>query len=665
VRKVSRFTSALVASVTVVFAPSARAQLPGGSLDPTTIPKYVTPLVVPPAMPTSTSDTTVDYQIAVRQFSQQILPPGFPATTVWSYGSVDRPGTVAEGGSFNYPAFTIEATAGTPTRVKWINDLKDTNGNFLPHLLPVDQTLHWANPARACLDGTTRTDCAGFLDGAYTGPVPTVTHVHGAHVAPESDGYPEAWYLPAARNIPGGYATRGSHYGQMSGAPDVAGQAIFRYSNDQRATTLWYHDHTLGITRLNVYAGPAGFYLLRGGKADGDLAPGTLPGPAPGVGADPFGKYYEIPIVIQDRSFNSDGSLFYPGTRRFFDGYTGPYIPTSDISPKWNPETFGNVTVVNGRTWPYLEVEPRRYRFRFLNGCNARFLILTTGRPEAPALTFWRIGADGGFLPEPVRQTSLLLGPAERADVVVDFSEFAPGTSIDLLNVGPDEPFGGGVPGVDFATSDPGTTGQVMRFKVVPLASVDGSTPPARLRLPAPPRIGAPSTTRQVSLNEASSRRRCLSSQGYSVPCLAPGATEFGPVHSMLGPVDSAGFPVPTPWASAVTENPALGATETWEIYNFTADAHPIHIHLVQFQVLDRQPLVTDADGLTAPPITFAGAPRPPEPWESGRKDTVIVYPGELARVKAVYDLPGEFVWHCHILEHEDNEMMRPYRVGP
>jgi spore coat protein A len=664
-RKVLRLAAALTSSASVLLgAWPARAQpLPGGSLDPTTIPKYVTPLVVPPAMPRSTSDRSVDYQIAVRQFQQQILPSGFPKTTVWSYGSVDHPGTVAEGGTFNYPAFTIEATANQTTTIKWINDLKDSRGNFLPHLLPVDQTLHWANPPQACLDGVPRTDCAGFLDGAYTGPVPIVTHVHGAHVGPESDGFPEAWYLPAASNIPGGYARRGSHFGQASGAPDVAGQAIFRYANDQRATTLWYHDHTLGITRLNVYAGPAGFYLLRGGE--GDVPSGTLPGPAPGVGANPFGKFYEIPIVVQDRAFNRDGSLFYPGTRRFFDGFTGPFIPNSDVAPKWNPETFGNVMVVNGRTWPYLEVERRKYRFRLLNGCNARFLILTTGTPTSPTLTFWRIGADGGFLPAPLAQTSLLLGPAERADVVVDFSGFAEGTTIDLLNVGPDEPFGGGVPGVDFASSDPGTTGQVMRFKVVLATSTDTSVNPASLALPAPVAIGTPTNVRKVSLNEASSRRRCTNAKGYSVTCLAPGATEFGPVHSMLGPVDSTGFPVATPWAGAVTENPALGATETWEIYNFTADAHPIHIHLVQFQVLDRQPLVTDTEGLTAPPATFAGDPRPPEPWESGRKDTVIVYPGELARVKAIYDLPGEFVWHCHILEHEDNEMMRPYRVGP
>jgi FtsP/CotA-like multicopper oxidase with cupredoxin domain len=643
----------LAAAALSSFQAVAQVPLPGGSLDPTTIPKYVTRLVAPPAMPRSTSDPTVDYQIAVRQFRQQILPPIFPTTTVWSYGSVDHPET------FNYPAYTIEAESGTPIKVKWINDLKDRRGNFLPHLLPVDQTLHWANPPKLCEDGVARSDCRGFVAGTYTGPVPIVTHVHGAHVDPESDGFPEAWFLPAAKNIPGGYATRGSNFGQVAGAPDVAGQAIFGYRNDQPATTLWYHDHTLGITRLNVYAGPAGFYLLRGGP--GDLAPGALPGPAPGVGADPFGTFYEIPIVIQDRSFNADGSLFYPGSRTFFDGYPGPFIPATDISPIFNPETFGNTMVVNGRTWPYLEVEPRKYRFRLLNGCNARFLILT----GSAGLTFWRIGADGGFLAAPLAQAELLLGPAERADVIVDFSDLAVGSSVDLLNVGPDEPFGGGVPGVDFAVSDPGTTGQVMRFKVVPLASRDSSTPPALLALPAPDAIGQATATRQLSLNEAGSRRRCLNAFGRSVPCVVPGAGEFGPIAAHLGTVDGGGFPEPRLWMDQPTETPALGATEVWEIDNFTADAHPIHVHLVQFEILDRQALVTDAEGITAPPARPAAAPRPPEAWESGRKDTLIVYPGERARLKATFDIPGQFVWHCHILEHEDNEMMRPYRVGP
>ncbi len=314
--------------------------IPRGSLDPTTVSKYVMPLVIPPAMPPTTVSTIDYYEIAVRQFLQQILPPGRPATTVWSYGSVANPGT------FNYPAFTIEATVNRPVRVKWINELVDGNGHYLPHLLPVDPTLHWANPP----GGTGGRDMHPTFNetpGPYTGPVPMVVHLHGGHNTEESDGYPEAWYLPAANNIPSGYATVGSYYEQFKAKAESIndaiwdpGSAVFQYANDQRAGTNWYHDHTLGMTRLNVYAGPAGFYLLRGGSDD--LPSGVLPGPAPRLGDPPGTKYYEIPIVIQDRSFNVDGSLFYPDTRAFFDGFTGPYVGSetypgsgvqSDISP--------------------------------------------------------------------------------------------------------------------------------------------------------------------------------------------------------------------------------------------------------------------------------------------------------------------------------------------
>ena len=405
--------------------------------------------------------------------------------------------------TFHYPSFTIEAKYNRPVRVKWMNQLVDQYGKFRPHLLPVDPTLHWANPPGGT-SGRDSTPDFTATPGPYTGPVPIVTHVHGAHVHQEFDGYPEAWFLPAANNIPAGYARRGTYYDKFKPAAEKmlnqswpTGSAVFQYNNDQRATTLWYHDHTLGMTRLNVYAGPAGFYLLRGGPAD--LAPALLPGPAPALGDRTGKKYYEIPLAIQDRSFNSDGSLFFPQGRDFFDEFTGPYIPDSDIPPIWNPEFFGNAMVVNGQTWPDLKVEPRRYRFRMLNGCNARFLILKMvntlhpdGNPDptAPAaVPFWQIGTEGGFLPAPVKLDRLLIGLAERADVIVDFSKLKPGDQIYLVNLGPDEPFGGGNPGEDFEFPDPNTTGQVMRFTVVKLASQDTSLPPEKLKLPAVTRL--------------------------------------------------------------------------------------------------------------------------------------------------------------------------------
>jgi spore coat protein A, manganese oxidase len=622
-----------------LFAPAAA--LPGGTLLPGAIPKYQMPLVIPPVMPpvASVESKSIDYYvIAVRQFQQQILPPGMPKTIVWGYGSAHKRG------SFNYPAFTIEATVDRPVRVKWVNDLVDASGNFLPHLLPVDPTLHWANPPGGARGRDMRPTFTS-TPGRYTGPVPLVTHLHGGHSSEESDGFPEAWYLPVANNIPQGLATVGSFYDNFKakfessyGATWDPGSAVFQYANDQRASTIWFHDHTLGMTRLNVYAGPAGFYLLRGGP--GDLPAGVLPGPAPALG-DPAGtKYYEIPIVIQDRSFNRDGSLFYPPSRAFFDEFKGPYIPESDISPIFNPEFFGNTMVVNGRTWPVLQVEPRRYRFRLLNGCNSRFLILKiitnplARRPARAALPWWQIGTEGGFLPAPVQLNQLLIGLAERADVIVDFSGARVGSEFYLINEGPDEPFGGGVPARDFEAADPATTGQVMKFVVVPLSSTDTSVPPEQLTLPTFTPLGEASVTRRVSLNEEDS-------------AVLEGV---GPRAALLGTM-SDGNAVHLGWDDDITENPALNSIEVWELFNFTEDAHPIHIHEVQFQVVNRQ--------------AFGKSARAAERWEAGYKDTVIAYPGEITRVKALFDTPGLFVWHCHIVEHEDNEMMRPYRIGP
>jgi len=685
--------AALVA--TLAHEDARAAPVPGGSLDPTSIPKFSDPLVIPPVMPAkglnwdpSVGKLVPYYEIEVVQFEQQILPAvslagqALPRTTVWSYGAVGRPETR------NYPAFTIENLRGLPTRVKWVNGLKDAAGNYLPHLLPVDQTLHWANPGQlACMgDGTQHTDCRPLQppQTPYGGPVPIVTHVHGAHVQPNSDGYPEAWYLPDAANIPAGYAVRGARWGQIPGAPVVAGAATFQYRNDQPGTTLWYHDHTLGMTRANVYAGPAGFYLVR---QPSDLGL-RLPGPAPLPGLDPNGNALvrrltrEIPIVIQDRSFNADGSLFYPGDRAFFEGLHTPpavpfldipFTPQSDVAPIWNPEFFGNTLVVNGRTWPRLSVEPRKYRLRLLNGSNARFLLL---RFENEQISFHQIGADQGFLPAPVVQKRLLLGPAERADVIVDFSSLKPGTRIILQNIGPDEPFGGGTPSADgcdpalvpgcFASADPGTTGQAMAFDVVRATSLDFSRIPAAL--PAEGPLPPSTVTRRVSLNEEESKVVCVirDEQGNVVeaPCDDPAAAPFGPTAALLGTLGLDGMSTPRMWADQITENPALGATETWEIYNFTADAHPIHLHLVRFKVLDRQALATDAEGIATQPATPAGAPRGPEAWEVGYKDTVVAYPGEVTRIAATFDIPGLYVWHCHILEHEDNEMMRPYCVG-
>lgn len=632
-----------------------------GTLSPGAVAKFVLPLVKPPAMPPSLSNKNKNkYKIAVRQFSQRVLSPPWPETVVWSYGSIDNPGT------FNYPAFTIEADWNKTVQVQWRNELVDAMGNPLPHLLPVDPTLHWANPVGMRDMRPDPTDAAYWAhpylqgpNGGYTGPVPIITHVHGAHTTEDSDGYPEAWYLPAQAaldpNITYATGTFFDYYNTKYGHGWTPGAATFKYPNDQPATTLWYHDHTLGMTRLNVYAGPAGFWLIRGGPNDIDL--GYI---APGVGDDPFGEYTEIPIVIQDRSFNTDGSLFYPDNRAFFEGLDPsqlliPFIPDvacdglySDVSPIWQPEFFGNMMVVNGYTWPYLEVEQTRYRFRFLNGCNSRFLILKMSN----SMTFHQIGGDQGFLPVTLPITEILMGPAERVDVIVDFSNIPVGTEIILQNLGPDEPFGGGIPGVDFDPADPASTGQVMLFRVKAGSSLPKGILPATL--PAAPPLGPPDASRAISLNEEESKSvRFITDEfgNWVLDCVSLDAEVFGPTAALLGTLNLDGTGNPLLWMSPITENPALGAIETWEIHNFTEDAHPIHIHLVKFEVVER--------------VDAAGIARAPEPWETGFKDTVIAYPGEITRVKMNFDLPGFYVWHCHIVEHEDNEMMRPYHVDP
>jgi FtsP/CotA-like multicopper oxidase with cupredoxin domain len=784
----------LIGALTVLGLSSSVAvfavPLPGGTMDPTSIPKYVTPLVIPPVMPTSVTSPApaAQYDIAVRQFKQQILPGGmwgvsfpnplgagtvgpFPATTVWSYGRAadPLPDSTANGGAaglapaanstFNYPAFTVEATSNTPLTVRWINDLVNpTTGLYLPHLFPVDQTLHWANPTgTGCTMPMTATgtDCHTNNPAPYAGPVPLVTHVHGAHVLPNSDGFPEAWWLPGApgtKGIPAGYAERGSSFGQADATNTVAGSAYFSYPNSQPASTIWYHDHALGLTRENVVAGPAGFWLIRGGA--NDTAAGVLPGPAPVVGQDPNltpairNTIREIPLVIQDRAFDwadaagntlptsvgaTQAKLFYPTSRTFFDGFTGPFISltasTSDIAPIWNPEVFFNTIVVNGTTWPQLTVAPTRYRLRLLDGCTARTLnlsmfVVTAGVDgkfgtaddvkTATELPFYQIGGDQGFLPKVVKITKgfatqlpgggvipaatpapsteqgMFLMPAERADVLVDFTGLPNGTHVRVYNTAPDAPFQGFPANLaTYIPSDPLTTGQVMEFIVdsvaVPLLPSDATTTaPQNLVLPAEGILGASTNTRKVSLNEMDSEQVCIEADpltgaiirtiftttpgdpNFATNCALASVTSgnisipMGPRLALLGTLSANSLvAIPKMWFESPTELPLLNSTETWEIYNTTADAHPIHVHLVRFEVVNRQNLIP---GTLVPDPTL-GSTTPAQPTETGYKDTVVALPGQVTRIKALFNIPGKYVWHCHIVDHEDNEMMRPYRV--
>lgn len=665
-------------------------------IDSKIISKYEANLVIPPAIPitkviqSNNCCELVDYyEIEVRQFDQQILPLTMPKTTVWGYGLAHHPDT------FNYPSFSIESVRNRKTRIRWINKLVNSHGYYLPHLLPVDPTLHWANYP----GGKLHRDSSPFFGQTppvymNPGPVPLVTHLHGAEgVGDESDGYPESWFLPCSRNINPYFAKVGTYYNtnkskfekirKICDKSDCwkSGSSTSQYPNTQRATTLWFHDHTLGMTRINVYAGPSGFYLLReSNPLDPDyIIESKLPKPSPKL-LDPINtKYYEIPIVIQDRMFNVDGSLFYPDNRAYFEGLDInqlkiPFIGSdscqgkqSDISPIWNPEFFGNVMVTNGKSWPKLQVEARRYRFRYLNGCNSRFLILkltsedpNTLLPDVPSqsdLHFWQIGNEGGFLPNVIELESLLIAPAERFDVIVDFTEKS-GNTYYLVNDGPDSPFGGGTPGIDFPISDSATTRQIMRINVIDAISIDASTLPSELVLAPISPLPVETKIRQVSLNEKVSQTVFTKEIADDIVLDCTSTEPFGPQSAVLG-IMVDGFAVPKMWDDSVTENPDINSTEIWEIYNFTADAHPIHIHEVLFEILNRQQYIINETGRAVPDGPLIN------PTETGRKDTVISYPNQITRIKIHFTGIGLFVWHCHILEHEDNEMMRPYIIGP
>lgn len=566
-------------------APSER---PGERLDPASQPKFVHALPNPLArtlVPDTVTHPGFDYyDVHMGEVRQDLglrdPQTGQPLlTTVWGYG--------AAGEAPSYPGPTFLARQGRPARVRWQNALPRT------HLLPVDTSVH-CGPAKHGHESHCRP------------LVRTVVHLHGGHVPDHSDGYPEAWFTPGFEEI-------GPHWSRE----------VYDYPNDQEAATLWYHDHAMGITRLNVYAGLAGFYLLTDATEERLVRERALPD-----------RRYDVPLLIQDRSFKRDGSLAYAGDPGESEGSTENRVVRDPLThepvPSIEPEFFGDTILVNGKIWPVLEVEPRKYRLRLLNGSNARFyrLALSSGQP------FHQIGTDGGLLEAPVARQELLLSPAERADVIVDFAGAPAGGTIVLRNDAP-APFPDGDP------PDPQTTGAIMAFRVtLPRSPVGDATLPARLRAPLPRHDIAGATMRQLVLVEEEDA--------------------FGRVLPLLGTAANGGLR----WDDAITESPRLGDTEIWSVINATGDAHPIHLHLVQFRILDRQPFDAGAFRPGRPDtLRPTGGRRPPERGEDGWKDTAVMLPGEITRLVARFDLPGLYVWHCHILEHEDHEMMRPYRV--
>jgi spore coat protein A len=485
---------------------------------------FVDSLPLPAVAVPVSGDST--YDVAMTEFPQQ-LHRDLPATTVWGFAG-------------SYPGPTIEARSGEPVTVRWINDLRDGTGTLrTSHYLPVDTCPHGPNTA---------------------GDSPrTVVHLHGGHVPPEVDGYPEDTFLP----------------GQ---------QAEYVYPNNQDAATLWYHDHALGITRLNVYLGLAGFYLVRDDVEDAL----TLPA-----------GEYEVPVLIQDRAFNTDGSFSYPAS--------------------WQGHFFGDKILVNGKVWPFFEVKQGKYRLRLLNGSNSRVYTLKFDDGSAMGATFSVIGSEGGLLPEPVELTEITISPGERVDLVVDFAAYTAGTEI-LLENSAVAPFPSGAP--DTVVPD------VMKFIVL---DQPGHT------------AALPSSLRPLEiLDEADAvRHRDLVLTKENEPCAG-----------IWWLINGLGW-------DDITEQPVLGTSEVWKFINRTGVVHPMHMHLVFFQVLDRQDFDV-VDDVIVP----TGVPVPPPPEEAGWKDTVQAAPNQITRVIARFeDYTGLFPYHCHVLEHEDHEMMRQFEV--
>ncbi|RYL91632.1 multicopper oxidase family protein [Sporolactobacillus sp. THM19-2] len=481
------------------------------------------------------------YEVSMTEFRQS-LHSELPDTTVWGYQG-------------NYPGPTIEVESGETVWIKWINSLPSK------HLLPIDHTVHGAH--RDVPD------------------VRTVVHVHGACVEWESDGYPEAWFTR-------GFAETGRFFRKE----------IHQYANCNPASTHWYHDHALGITRLNMYAGLVGFYLIRNSRERAMNLPS--------------GKY-DVPLMIQDKKLNADGSLYYPRQ---------PEQPVAGLDVSIVPEFFGDTLLVNGKVHPCLRVEPRKYRFRLLNAANSRFFRLKLDSGQL----MYQIATDDGLMKQPVGVTEILLSPAERADVIIDFSNLQ-GQKILMTNDAP-VPFPDGEP-VDEST------GRVMQFQItLPLSHIDTSVIPARLAPFHKISERAASQVRLLTLDDATDRygreRLLLNQRGWEAP---------------------------------VTETPKFGTTEIWSLINTTADSHPIHLHLVHFQILDRRDFDVEAFKKEKK-IYYTGPVLPPDPQECGWKDTIRADPRQVTRIIVHFStFTGLYVWHCHMLEHEDYEMMRPYLI--
>jgi len=684
----------------------ASALVPQTHLNGICIPQFAVPLpVFGPAgsIPRVDALTHRKLTVTMTEIDQAVLPQGltdtcgkgviFGKTRVWAYETSDTT-TKKILGPANWPAVTIDTRRDVPTEVEYLNDLPSFNPStpdgpgLVQGVVSVDQTIHWADPlGTGC--GMMTIDCSQPENAnnaccqPYTGPVPAAVHLHGAVTPSAFDGGPQTWFTPNG--------ITGSDYTTI-GNPGP-GKATYRYQNSQEPGTLWFHDHTLGATRINVYAGLAGFYFIRDPKTE----PKNLPnGP------------YEIEMAIQDRSFDTNSQLYFPDE-----------VPIQD-HPFWSVMFLGDVPLVNGAPWPYLKVEPRRYRLRLLNGSNHRSYQLSFG--SAPV---YQIGADDSYLDRPVKVTKVAIDPAERDDIVVDFTKLA-GHTVTVTNTGISEIY---------------PLPEIMQFQVIlPLKSDENSRDPAK---PDPATGVCARQIPMVHLTDGQGHvrpgvkidkvREIVLDENADYPTNSEQSLNNTKWDGLRSPSIAAEFP-----KDGISELPRVGSIELWEIANIyspgdVTQTHPVHIHLAQFQVLNRQDINMDKNtGYLAawgaafgsgpvplpssckpgqvctdygPPLSYKtpnadgaiggnpalgpfllGDPIAPDAWESGWKDTAVAYPKQVLRLLVRWtptDLPvlqnlsyaglnffpfdptkGTYVWHCHIIDHEDNEMMRPYRVS-
>lgn len=601
--------------------------------DPALQPKFVqiAPNALAPSFKYIPSNGV--YTVGVGQASHQtgLLDPGGGLTTTQIFG-------YGQNGTYTWPGKTFEIqSGGGTTQVRWENNL----GNS--HLLPVDTSLHWCYSLPG-YDGKTI---------ANTG-VPIVTHLHGGHSDFQFDGNPEFFFNPGASILGPQWANAG-----------YATVPTFEYDNNVPAGNLWYHDHALGITRLNVYAGMAGFYFVRDNNDTGAA------GNPLGLPAFP----YELAYAIQDRMFTVNGQLFYPAFPN--DPFYADFIPPGYTGP--NPtvlaEFFGDHIVVNGNIWPKTDVEPRHYRMRLLNGCDSRFLAVRFRPAKTPTsqdlqgagspLPFWVIGSDQGLAAAATQTDALIIEPGGRYDIVINFADPAlAGQRIIMENIANDAPFAGNPRGSQNGTFPNRQTDRIMAFDIT--QPLDQNVPDVfdPTVITFGPNIGTPTKTRRVALFEGTDEH------GRLQPLLGVAEPTIDVSNNQVNGAIS--------WHSPTTENPELNTIEEWEIYNTTPDAHPIHLHLVHFEILNRQKFkanlivqpVMQHNGASGSAFAMAniklqGKASPPAGVELAPKDMVTAYPGEVTRIKAKFDKPGRYVWHCHILSHEDHEMMRVLHVGP